>query len=165
MRDLSPEQVASRQLDELLNNQKLEMDRSYAVSQRWVLWLAIGNGAALAAVGAKLLDAQSEVLAALLMPSCWFFFVGLVCAGAVGPITIRRHEISLAQWRKWTVAFRKGEALQAADSSHDADAKLYKIEAGFEWASAVSFVLGAGYPLTVLCLRYLTSGHGFFPPA
>jgi hypothetical protein len=165
MRDIPPAEFAGRQLDELLSNQKYELDRAHAVSQRWVLWLAIGNGAALAAIGAKLVETRSEALAALLMPSCWLFLVGLVAAGSVAPITLKRHQLSVQKWREWTVAFRKGQPLQSPAATIKADERLRGREVCLEWIAAASFVGGVAYPLIVMCHRYLTSGHGFFPPA
>ncbi|WP_122467088.1 hypothetical protein [Brevundimonas lutea] len=71
MKDLKPEQIAQHQVEELISNQRTELDRAIAMNQRWVLWLAVANGAALAALAAKVVDGGSEAVAALIMPSCW----------------------------------------------------------------------------------------------
>ena len=163
MRDMLPSDFAKAQLDELLTNERVEMERSVSANQRWVLSLAVGNGAALAAVVAKIIDVKTESLTALMMPSCWLFAVGLLCVGAVTPITAERHRIAVDMWKSYTRSFREGEDLVPDSAKLDRDRRLFWIEMALEWASAAFFALGLLRPLAILTLRYFSSESGFFP--
>ena len=165
MRDISAADVARAQLEELTGNAQAELDRALAANRRWVLSLAVGNGAALAALTAKLIDAESEIQAALLIPSCWMFALGLMSSGLVAPITAQRHLLAHQGWKAWTVEFRKGHQLARDERLDRQDRSWYRCELALEVVAATSFAAGLLYPLIVLCHRYLTSGHGFFPPA
>lgn len=163
MRDLPPADLAKAQLDELVTNERLEQERAVSSNQRWVLSLAVGNGAALAAVVAKIIDAKSEALAALMMPSCWMFAIGLLCIGMVAPITSSRHRLAVEIWKGYTASFRKSEILVSDEVKFDKDKKLMSLELTLEWSAAVLFALGLLRPLAILTFRFFTSGEGFFP--
>lgn len=163
MRDLTPADVAKAQLDELVTNERLEQERAVSSNQRWVFSLAVGNGAALAAVVAKIIDAKSEALAALMMPSCWMFAVGLLCVGLVTPITSSRHRLAVEIWKDYTTSFRKSDILLADEVKFEKDKKLMGLEIALEWSAAALFALGVLRPLAILTIRFFSSGSGFFP--
>ncbi|WP_297804285.1 hypothetical protein [uncultured Brevundimonas sp.] len=163
MRDLPKADFAMKQLEELLSNQRYELERSNVVNERWILWLAIGNGVALVSVSSKLIEKATESLVALLMPSCWLFALGLIAAGATTPSTLKRHHLSRKLWRQWTISFRNGEELQPMPQNDEATEKfLYKFEITLEILAAAFFALGLLYPLATLCMRYFCTGR-FFP--
>ncbi len=163
MKDLSQAEVARYQLEELLGNQRVELDRAIAANQRWVLSLAVANGAALTALAAKLVDSRSEYLAALVMPSCWMFAAGLVCAGLVSPLTAKRHSIAWTIWKTYTLSFRRGEALEEPSELKSQEDRLFRAETVLEWSAAALFFAGLMSPLASLGFRYLFSGQGFYP--
>lgn len=163
MKDLTPAEVARYQLEELMGKQHIELDRAISANQRWVLSLAVANGAALTALAVKLVDSRSESLAALVMPSCWMFAVGLIAAGVVTPLSAKRHALAWQIWSKYTVAFRKGEQLEEPSNLKADEEKLYRIETALEWLAAALFAAGLLWPLATLCLRYLATGQGFYP--
>ncbi len=165
MKDLEPKEIAKVQLEELMYNQRIQAERGVTANYRWTLSLAVANGASLAALAAKLIDTKSEMLTALLMPSAWLFVVGVACAGATTPIGSHRHYLAHQIWKGHTVAFREGVASEVDPNTRQKDQWLYRLENLLEWTSASCFVIGVSYPLAVLCHRYLTSGHGFFPSA
>lgn len=163
MRDIPAAEWAKAQLDELVSSERAEQERAVAANQRWVLSLAVGNGGALAAVVAKLIDAKSELIAGLMMPSCWFFAVGLLCVGGVAPITASRHRLAVDIWKEYTAAFRRGDPIIGDDEKFRRDKRLMTLELVLEWSAAVFFTLGLIRPLAILTYRFFTSGEGFFP--
>lgn len=164
MRDLSPSEITQRQLDELIGNIDKQAELHRGASRRWALSLSIGNGGALVALGGKMLDADTEGLMALAMPSAWCFALGLIAAGILSPITSRRHRLARDVWRRHLLRFRAGRPLVEPSQAENGEGPLLYAEVAFEWTSAVLFVAGLLYPLAVLSHRYLTSGHGFLPP-
>ena len=163
MRDIPAAEWAKAQLDELVSSERAEQERAVAANQRWVLSLAVGNGGALAAVVTKLIDSKSELIAALMMPSCWFFAIGLLCVGGVAPITASRHRLAVEIWKGYTTAFRQGDPIVGDDEKFKKDKRLMTLELALEWLAAIFFALGLIRPLVILTYRFFTSGEGFFP--
>ncbi len=162
MRDLPKSDFEMKKFDELLSNQRYELERSNVVNERWILWLAIGNGVALVSIASTLIDKTTEALAALLMPSCWFFALGLIAAGATAPFAMKRHHLARNLWRQWTINYTSGEELQSMSKQDEAmENHLYKFEVTLEIVAAASFAFGLLYPLATLCIRYLCTGRFF----
>lgn len=129
---------------------------------RWMLSLAIGNGGAFLALGARVLDKASEAGTALAMPSLWLFAVGLVLAGINPFIEAQRTLLHARAWERAVEVFDEDRDEQEDPGIQKLDDRIYAFQMGLELTSGLAFVGGLFYPLVVLSHRYLTSGHGFF---
>lgn len=163
MQTLPDDELNKLRFAELSSNHRFALDSAHRLSERWVLWLAIGNGVGLLSISGKLIDRKSEFWTALLMPSCWLFAAGILAAGCIAPITVRRHELARHLWLSRTVNFSEGKAWQDLSSEEKAREKgLLTVESLLEYASGAAFLFGLVYPLIAISIRYLCSGH-FFP--
>lgn len=136
-----------------------------STNRRWTLSLAVANGGALAAIAARLVsDNRSEAVAALLMPSCWLFAVGLLSAGLINVITVHRYELARTYWTTLQNRFEEEvEGAEMPDLDLEPGLFWWKVETAAEWVSAACFAGGLLYPMAVMCHRYLTSASGFYP--
>jgi uncharacterized membrane protein YdcZ (DUF606 family) len=115
-------------------------DLHASLIKRFTLWLAVGNGGGLIAVGARFPEQLSAPLTSVLFPSLWAFAIGLISAGLFNFILMgmfaRQRNGKRATMADGVVSF-----LPAA-------------------ASMISFAFGLLYPLVVLSIRY--HSHGGF---
>ena len=79
--------VKAEEIRERITYARAALDKLQA---RWSLFLAVGNGAALTALGSKVIDVLAgeptqpgKTLLALAFPSIWLFALGLVAAGVI----------------------------------------------------------------------------------
>lgn len=79
--------VSAEEIRERIDYGRSALDKLQA---RWSLFLAVGNGAALTALGSKIIDVlageptrTAKTLLALAFPSIWLFALGLVAAGVI----------------------------------------------------------------------------------
>lgn len=125
-----------------------DMDYLGKLTFRWSLWLALANAGGLLAFGNRIAEAPDKPIAYLIFPSCWFFAGGLLTVGASVWFATERYEIATEGWMhrdagleqrlppRWVIL---GDELLGG-------------------VSAILFVIGLLYPLSVATIRYVTTG-------
>lgn len=151
-----------RHYERLVALAQFTRETSIKANARWVLALAVGNGAALAALSARLVSGPSEAVAALLMPSCWLFALGLLAAGGVSVVSAYRWEVAAQDYGRTEEDYHAGKPY-GTTYEKVVNKVWFWVEASFEALAACCFAAGLLYPMAVLCHRYLTSGSGFYP--
>lgn len=114
--------------------------------KRLALWLAVGNGVALAAVGSKILDSEGPGDAHLLIVSAWAFFAGLGTAFTLHFVLVLFHR-AMARW--W-------EASESSDEEITVDReviRLNRVLLTVFFASVAAFAFGLLYPLVAFSFR------------
>lgn len=132
-----------------------EIAQGNVVQGRWSLGLAVGNGGGLLATGGQIIAKASEPeIVALLLPSCWLFAVGLLCAGAGPGLLVARHGLAAKFLdEKISRANNNGRGEDRADEQSWLKL-LFRLELATEIAAGVLFAAGVIVPLWRLSQGY-----------
>lgn len=131
------------------NKAELEAKARHAVaeqiSQRVAMWVTLANGVGFAATANAFMDKDKAAFAALLLPACWAFAIGLV-AGAIFNMALAYQHRTFA--RAWL-----------AKDDETAKAELKNVEnnnilvIGAFLMSNFSFLAGLFYPLAAITIQ------------
>lgn len=166
MEPLSPEQLAklpgrTKALGDLIKDYDVLREHDRTLQARWILGLSVANGGALAALAAKILDLlglastdQSRAVAALSLPSLWFFVAGLALAGMAGLQEILRNQRELSSAHQ---SIRIQQHIKGSITQDQLEAPNI-LGWSLEVASGLAFFGGLTYPLVVLGIRYWFAG-------
>jgi hypothetical protein len=133
---------------------------------RYHLGLAAGNGVGLITFGGAILksfegQANSEVTTALLLPACWLFVLGLICAGLIPAIQAEAYAVLRRSLLEAVRPSGEDGFAWVKTEYKNKVTRLGRWEDTIGKIAAGSFVLGLAYPLIVLSKRYVLTG-GFF---
>ncbi|HYC74427.1 hypothetical protein [Brevundimonas sp.] len=113
-------------------------DLHRSLLKRVSLWLAVGNGGGLIALGAKFTDPDAGGVAHLLFPSLWAFAIGVIAAGLFSTILAVHYGISDSTTQK---------------IAEDERRRLI-VSVGCAAVAVGCFLVGVFYPLIALTARY-----------
>lgn len=130
-------------------------------NSRWSLSLAIANGGALVAIAGHLLSKEAtENSVALIFPSAWMFVVGLISAGLLPFLALKRAERVHLHWTSYKLITETIGIPPPEDRLIEKNSRLITAMENFlEWAAALSFIAGLVYPLVLMSMKYISTGH------
>jgi hypothetical protein len=117
------------------------------LARRLSLWVAVGNGLGVVAVGNTILDEANIKVAHLLLPAGWSFALGLVLAAVFNGLLGLQHRAFARYWRSADPAVEAHE--------HRFATALTPWVAGTFLLAAIGFIFGLFYPLAAFSLRFL----------
>lgn len=166
MREVTEEQYANlppltKSTAEIKTELGEHRERDYKLQTRWILGLAVANGGALTALSAKILDAiatkptpEARAAFALAYPSLWFFVIGFTAVGCIAVSELLSNHTMIRKAHR-SLRFRAhNPGAVTIDEIPPITIKAW----AFEAISALSFIGGLTYPLTVLAIRYWREG-------
>lgn len=165
MTTLTDDQLANlkpilKSVEELRSDLAYLIERDARLQARWILGLTISNGAALTALGARVIDLlsqpsteQAKDALAIAIPSLWMFLGGILLAGTAALMELVSNQKIM--WRlHQSIRFRltHPEAITKNELS-PISWRAWMVEI----LSGLSFAGGLAYPLLVLAFRYFAA--------
>lgn len=117
------------------------------LAKRLSLWVAVGNGLGVVAVGNTILDEANASVAHILLPAGWSFALGLVLAALFNGLLGLQHRAFARYWRSGDPAVEARE--------HAFAIALTPWIAMTFLIAASGFIFGLFYPLAAFSLRFV----------
>lgn len=151
-----------RSEDLVVADYRHRVERAYTLQNRWLLWLAVANAGALTALASKQLEALSKAgndeayaAFALIHPSMWFFFFGIIAA-AVAALQELFNNMNEAKSLHNSLRIMQNQPGSVSYQPFNFPTLRQWLP---EIMSAACFLGGLAYPLIVLAVRYFKAGH------
>lgn len=135
--------------------------RVEAIAARWALGLAVGNGAGLVALSSQIIPNLGKPVVGLLIPSAWFFALGLFVAGVLPGLANARALLVAYDYERSVNNVRlSAPEPQITFRFLVLSNRLFVVETAGELLAALFFCAALIYPLVALTRRYML--HGAF---